>query len=424
MECTGCVRQPVLLLFAGAALWGKGQPLREMRKMEYTGEKVLVVGGGTLQVPVVQAVQNLGHLAVVIDRDSGCPARRIAHAFERVDIYDPKGALAAARRHSVGGVVAVAIDAEDTAAYVAEQLGLPGPPYECAQVTRNKDHFYSLAGLQKYFPLHVAIPEGSQGVHVPFPPPWVVRPVDNSASRGTTLVHHREDLERALEVAYQNAVRRRVALVCEMLPEGREYSTEIMFIRGRPAYINTVRRYFWPRNLGFVEIGHLSPAPDPAIHSTLFEVCKEVAKELGVDWGVVKIDTLVAGDVVFILEACLRLSGGADSTHTYPLAYRKSSVKAFINLSLGKDPGPVEGRHHCYAAAVGFTLPEGVYKAPTPLELRYKLRVNDIIFRPEGGALRDCAGRAGFVIVTGKDPAETWRRGLEAAVAVPSFFRR
>lgn len=396
-------------------------------------KKILIIGGGLLQIPVIKTAKELNLFTVCIDRNRDCACAPLSDRFYNVDIFDREGALAVAQDAKVAGVAAIAIDAEDTAAYVAQELGLPAPPLRAARITRNKDQFVRLMAHNGLCVPRYYICEYGAPPYVPFSPPWIVRPVDNSASRGTSIVWKSKDLPEAISRARAHAVKSDVFLVQELLPPGQEFSTEIIFIDKRPYYLNSVLRPFWGRNVfgGSTEIGHISPAPvDPRIHTELYDLAAQVAGVLNVDWGVLKIDTLLPHNRPrpFLLEATLRLSGGCDSTHTFPVAHGWSSVDLFLKLAMGM---PVEFPEHrdvkSFAAAVGFILPVGKITKGPPPDLVDRLGVVGIVMRVGAGDVvqfpEDCAGRAGFVIAGDDNPWEAWRKGCEAALAIPGYVK-
>ena len=100
------------------------------------------------------------------------------------------------------GILAFASDpAEETAAYVAEKMGLPGGMYAAAGILGNKRKFRELLTMHRipaprHFPMDY--PESD------LPYPVVVKPLDSSGSKGVTILRN-YDAGRLLR-AYQTAV--------------------------------------------------------------------------------------------------------------------------------------------------------------------------------------------------------------------------
>src|SRR5690349_15044741 len=98
-----------------------------------------VLGGGQWQLPTIQLAKTLGYRVLVTDMYRERPGYALADAHEVVDVTDMRATLEVARRHQIDGIVCDTTDAGvPTAAYVAEQLGLPGIGLETALNFTNK----------------------------------------------------------------------------------------------------------------------------------------------------------------------------------------------------------------------------------------------------------------------------------------------
>lgn len=98
-----------------------------------------VLGGSPWQVPTVRLAKSMGCRVLVTDWFQERPAYAIADHHEVVDITDREATLAVARRYRVDGIVCDTTDVGvPTAAYVAEQFGLPGLGFQVALNFTNK----------------------------------------------------------------------------------------------------------------------------------------------------------------------------------------------------------------------------------------------------------------------------------------------
>ncbi|MBK8614360.1 MAG: DegT/DnrJ/EryC1/StrS family aminotransferase [Flavobacteriales bacterium] len=89
--------------------------------------KLLMLGGADIQVTAIQRARELGYHAITCDYLPGNPGHRWADEYHEVSTTDLEGVLAIARRCGIHGISAYASDpAAVTAAYVCQQLGLPG----------------------------------------------------------------------------------------------------------------------------------------------------------------------------------------------------------------------------------------------------------------------------------------------------------
>ena len=164
--------------------------------------KILILGGGFQQLPAIRKAHELGLTVLLADYLPDAPGRREADQSFLVSTRDKEKILELARKEAVDGILAFASDpAEETAAYVAEKLGLPGGMYAAAGILGNKRKFREFLAMHRipaprHYPMNY--PESD------LPYPVVVKPLDSSGSKGVTVLRS-YDAGRLLR-AYQTAV--------------------------------------------------------------------------------------------------------------------------------------------------------------------------------------------------------------------------
>ncbi|MGO5207431.1 GNAT family N-acetyltransferase [Bacillota bacterium LCP21S3_F9] len=164
--------------------------------------KILILGGGFQQLPAIRKAHELGLTVLLADYLPDAPGRREADQSFLVSTRDKEKILELARKEGVDGILAFASDpAEETAAYVAEKMGLPGGMYAAAGILGNKRKFREFLAMHRipaprHFPMNY--PESD------LPYPVVVKPLDSSGSKGVTILRS-YDAGRLLR-AYQTAV--------------------------------------------------------------------------------------------------------------------------------------------------------------------------------------------------------------------------
>ena len=100
-----------------------------------------VIGGGALQIPLIQEANRLGLQTVVSDYNAKCVAREYADIFVEIDIFDIHAHINSLQscQLNIVGVLAAGIDAPETMAAMNEYLGLQGISLEKALLVKNKD---------------------------------------------------------------------------------------------------------------------------------------------------------------------------------------------------------------------------------------------------------------------------------------------
>lgn len=385
-------------------------------------DSILIVGGGLLQVPAVEAARSLGLKAIVTDGNPDAPAMSIADETHIIDIYDVPNhfALGLRLKDRIAGVFTEGADAEVTVASVAEALGLPGISIEAAMNCKNKARMRNCFDNASISPVYWYPVSGY--AHNPIGYPCVVKPADNCASRGVHVVWREEDMDAAVTDAIANSTTG-TALIEEYL-EGPQQSVEILFnAKGNCHWLNIVDRPFD----GVLELGHVNPSNLPELDRIyLFQLTEQAAQAVGVHFGAFKCDTVWTKDGPRILECTARLSGGFDCQYTTPLATGRNFIRAAMKLAVGRDDieEDLKPTHNRYAAAwAAFPKPGRVTHIETgdvrnPFDERYifiRVKEGDIIESYE-----NCSQRPVFVIAVGdsyEEARDNAQRGAAALAA-------
>lgn len=169
-------------------------------------KKLLLLGGSAQQVVAIETAKRLGYYTVLCDFLTDNPGQYVADKFYLVSTTDEKAVLEVARKEKIDGVLAYASDpAAPTAAYIAEQLNLPGNPYESVEILCNKDKFRTFLtenGFSAPAAKGYASKEDVWSDKRSFEYPIIIKPVDSSGSKGATVLHAEDGLADALDFAF------------------------------------------------------------------------------------------------------------------------------------------------------------------------------------------------------------------------------
>ena len=189
-------------------------------------KKILLLGGSAQQVVAIETAKRLGYATVLCDYLPDNPGQYHADKFYQISTTDKQAVLEIARKEEIDGIVAYASDpAAPTAAYVAQELGLPGNPSESVEILCNKDRFRSFLDASGF---HAPRSRGYASVEDAltdfdrFSLPVIIKPVDSSGSKGVTVLRNREKLREALEFAFRFTRCRRI-IVEEFVEKNHPY---------------------------------------------------------------------------------------------------------------------------------------------------------------------------------------------------------
>lgn len=384
-----------------------------------------IIGGGLLQVPLIDEVRSLGLKTIVSDMSDSCACRNLADVFVQKDIFDINGHVEESARFlaegkSIVGVLAAGIDAPETMAVIAKTLGLPGVQPKIAHLVHDKHEF-----RKRLKALGFPTPKFSEVTPETFDNlpeivnsigfPLIVKNNDSSGSRGTRLFHE-NDLD-SIKATVQEAIRvskSKKALIEECW-EGPEQTVETIFdIEGNFHRCFITDRMFDRSNGYAMEVGLRNPSALPAeIQNEMYTIAENVARALGISVGAAKYDMMLTKDGPRIIEMTVRLSGGFDSQYLVPATSGKNVIRAAILTAIGEKfpPSLLEDTKKRVGLTESLWPEPGKITQINGLEAAKSLPgFERIFFRYSVGEVIepyvDCTKRVCFMIVTGKDEGE------------------
>ena len=178
-------------------------------------KKIMLLGGLRYLLPVIEAAHKLGYYVITCDYIPDNIAHKYSDEYVNVSIIDKEAVLAVAREKQIDGIMSFAVDpGVVTAAYVQDSMGLPAfGPYESVCILQNKDRFRDFLAKHGF---NVPQAKGFSSVEEAmsekywYPWPVIVKPTDSAGSKGVTRVDRLEDLEAALQTAFDHSLSGRV----------------------------------------------------------------------------------------------------------------------------------------------------------------------------------------------------------------------
>ena len=289
---------------------------------------LLIISAGILQVPAILKAKKLGYHTIVTDQNPKSPG--FSHCDEKVYLStkDIEGHELLAKKlkksKNLVGVYTQGTDVEYTVAKAAKAAGLPGIDPEVARKCNDKIMMRKLfksknvekmkfQGASNYNQALSAVKK------IGFP--CIIKPDDNSGSRGITIIKSLSAVKKAFDEAIEGCYHRKEVIIEEFL-KGVEYSVDTIVWDGIVYPCGISDRTFLKSSKYRIQSGSLTPSLLPSsIQHEMYEVMQKAASAIGVDKGAFKGDLILVKNKVKIIEVTARTSGGYDSQYRKPYSF-------------------------------------------------------------------------------------------------------
>ena len=307
-------------------------------------KKILILGGGQMQVPIIQCANRMGLHTIVADMDENAPG--LIEAKERllISTMDMDALMTYVLHHPIDGILTTSDAPVNVVAAVGEKFHLPAMSIETARLCTNK--YLQRECLRKNnikTPLYRIVKNGECPKELMNNAlfPLIVKPVDSSASRGVQKVENVEELKSAIQDADNNSHSHTV--IIEEFIEGQEFSVESFSQNGETHIIAITQKQTIGEDYGCcVEDTHIEPAmiSDDVKHLIEAEVLA-ATKALGSNNCPNHTEVKVNADCAFIIESACRLGGDYITSDLVPLSTGVNMMENLIHVSIG-EPADLE----------------------------------------------------------------------------------
>jgi biotin carboxylase len=300
-------------------------------------KKLLIIGAGFLQSFVIKKAKEMGYYTITIDKNPNSVGFLYADKYETIDIIDQEACLKYAGFNHINGVMTAATDyGVLSAAYIAQQMNLPGLKYEVAKVIKNKYMVgctlfnNNIDNISQYYEIKNISEVEEIGRKINFP--VIVKPCDGSGSKAVIRVDNIDSIKHACEEAIRASLLGR-ALIQDFI-EGKEYGVE-SFVYDRQVFVLGVMGKHMTSPPDYAELGHYMPS-QLDIEEKVKNVTKNAIEALEINFGAVNMDVLVTKDnEICIIDIGARMGGNLIGSHIIPLGTGIDYLENLIRASVG-----------------------------------------------------------------------------------------
>jgi biotin carboxylase len=275
-------------------------------------KKMLLLGGGHAEIPLIQAAQSLGWYVIT----TGNAREGLGHPYADKNVFadfsDKDAMLELAKSE---GVQAVCSGCNDFAllstVYVCEKLGLPGhDSYATSLEIHHKDKYRALAtrlGIPTPRALVVRSAADFETAIAQLTFPIIVKPVDLTGGKG---IHRASNADEARE-AYKDACSRTCQdhIVVEEFVQGTNHGFSAMLVKGKVAFAFADNEQYYINK--YMVSGANTPGTSGSeTLAKLRDYSERIARELNLVDGILHIQYIERPDgTPVIIEICRRAPG-------------------------------------------------------------------------------------------------------------------
>ncbi len=331
-------------------------------------KRIMLLGGNYYQMTATKAAKRLGYYVISVDYLPDNPAHKYADEYHNVSTTDKEAVLELARSLNIDGIVSYASDVSaPTAAYVAENLGLPTNPYKSVLMLTRKDlirPFMEEHGFNvprgKGFDDH----DEAYGFCRTLNMPVMIKPADSSGSKGVSKITRIDEFDAAYEEALRYT-RAGIIVVEEFIERsGYQVAGDAFMVNGEIVFAGLMNEHFDRLCNPLVPIGESYPSilPDEMRFKARNEISRLLSL-LNMRNGAFNLDFIVdVSGEVYILEIGPR-NGGNLITDAIKQASGVDLAEYTVRNAVGEDCSDLKecSISQYTSSYVVHALEEGIY---------------------------------------------------------------
>ncbi len=302
-------------------------------------KKIMILGAGIYQVPLIKTAKRLGIYSIVVSIPGNYPGFELADKIYYENTTDYDKILEIAREEQIDGIVTAGTDvAVITIGKVCDELNLCGLSFDAAQVAANKllmkskyeEHGVRTAKFRR-IPLDADDVAGRiSGLSFPL----IFKSVDSSGSRGIVRVDSEADFDAAIENVRENT--RSDSYIVEEFIEGEEFGAQAFVYHGEVSFILPHGDYVFKGDTG-VPIGHFAPYElDAAVIEDARKQLTAAIRAMGLDNCAINADFILRDGQTYVLEIGGR-SGATCLAELVSIYYGFDYYEKILRCALGED---------------------------------------------------------------------------------------
>ena len=386
-------------------------------------KSIFILGASSLQIPAIKKAKERGLFVYTLDYDSNASGIKYADKFLEISTLDKEAIYEAAIEYNPDYIITSTSDMPvRTVSWVCEKLGKETDiSYQGAIYATDKGEMRKRmkeCGVKiPDFRIINSYDEFLECVSE-MPDRFILKPADNSASRGVVLVDKRKDDNYLTLYSYCLQYSRNKKVLIEEYMTGPEVSVECFTVNGETSVI-TITDKIVSEIPYFVELGHTEPSSlSKDIQDDIINVAMDAIKAIGIKNGPSHTEIKVTPNGAKLVEVAARLGGDYITSKLVPLSTGIDMIDCSYDILLNKNVNLKKTKS--IGAAIRFIHGNdgvlkkinginNVKKMPGIQEVCIYKKVGDVINSP-----KNSGDRVGHVITIGLNSIEAAYNAEEA----------
>ena len=302
-------------------------------------KKILILGAGIYQVPLIKTAKRMGLYTIVASIRGNYPGFELADKVYYENTTDYAKILSIARREQIDGIITTGTDvAVITIGRVCDTLGLNGLSFKSAEIATDKllmKSCYEKYGVRTARFRKVSFDDErytEKLTDLQFP--VMFKSVDSSGSRGIIKVNSSVEFESARNSVLDNT--RSNYFIVEEYIEGEEFGAQAFVKNGEVQFILPHGDYVFKGDTG-VPIGHFAPYKlDPAVEEDAKDQLKLAINAMGLNNCAINADFIMKDNKTYVLEIGGR-SGATCLAELVSIFYGYDYYEKILLTALGEE---------------------------------------------------------------------------------------
>lgn len=304
----------------------------------FNSKKIMILGAGEMQVPLIKEAIDLGCKVHAIDKNKEAPGFEYCANSYKISTNNKEEILQLALNLGIDGIITNSDYPVRTIAYVCNNLNLKGPSEDLAKLTTNK-YLQRELFKKNNIPIPYFIKEKDHNklklLYSELSFPLIVKPVDSSGSRGVSLVRNIDEYKIGLDHALASS--KSNDIIVEEFLIGREFSLEVLIQNRKINIISiTEKKTVDTKGKSFVEERHIIPAKLNKNQIKLIsDLTNDALNVLKANECAAHVEIILTKKGAYIIEIASRLGGDYITSDLVPLSSGVNMLENIIRLCLG-----------------------------------------------------------------------------------------